>query len=613
MAAPSPSASRRNARNHFVSDWEELPEGEWLDNDEDGVHWYRTAEGEHWHSTEGGFQLWVDEDEAFEETDNESSDHLDSSSSQIEDREDEEDLPATPRPTLDAGTAVFGLILSLLVVVWTLFITIPTAELNLETLSSASSTTDEMDQTMLDGLERYQTLNTLTLLLASVGIVVGALGMAKRTPWWTMIASHASLLSLLLAASVVALAAERSRLEQCDPSVYYCYQLESSSMFLIDSIYPTMLIMVTFLYILNRSVNTWVNFDVNEDQTTELNIQLFSKGTPKLGGFTSMIGLLMSLSILAITYFFFIPATDENILTFGGELSTQGEGFQTVQFYNLFVVRLSGFVAFVSLLSLVKKTPWWALPASCFALLCVLFITVKESNFNGLSVYEQDSFYTGMCSMVALVFIGAGAFRTMMNHDWEEDDDDYGGYENARGSTGYNLFDEEEDDLEWRAKVKTVVMASVMLLAGVGGFFLIQFVVASSNEPLFQIRDANGNLSEGRSDELVVIDMLDKTNAYSEETIKVSIQINGGDELTCKWERSGSCTYEYLELFDDRRLTALESILISEGTTRDLCSDTSEQGCKITVFITHERSEEDEDMMVTVESIDLGSYTLVVA
>ena len=145
-------------------------------------------------------------------------------------------------------------------------------------------------------------------------------------------------------------------------------------------------------------------------------------------------------------------------------------------------------------------------------------------------------------------------------------------------------------------------------MTGIGGFVLQQYAFGETDGPTFDIRDASGALGDGSSDELVVLDMLDKTNSYSEETIKIFIQINGGEELECKWKYSGVCTFEYLEVFDDRRLTAQESILISEGTS-DLCSGIAEQSCKITANVIHENSEEDENMQVTVETVDLGSYT----
>ena len=52
---PRPPASPKH-----VDSWEELPEGEWLENDDDGTHWYRAHDGTHWHSTDDGYQIWDD-------------------------------------------------------------------------------------------------------------------------------------------------------------------------------------------------------------------------------------------------------------------------------------------------------------------------------------------------------------------------------------------------------------------------------------------------------------------------------------------------------------------------------------------------------------------------
>lgn len=46
------------AKPDHVESWEELPAGEWLENDDDGTHWYRADDGTHWHSTEDGYRRW---------------------------------------------------------------------------------------------------------------------------------------------------------------------------------------------------------------------------------------------------------------------------------------------------------------------------------------------------------------------------------------------------------------------------------------------------------------------------------------------------------------------------------------------------------------------------
>ena len=47
-------------QNH-VTRWEDLPPGDWLPNDEYGVHWYLADDGSHWYSADDGYHLWQEE------------------------------------------------------------------------------------------------------------------------------------------------------------------------------------------------------------------------------------------------------------------------------------------------------------------------------------------------------------------------------------------------------------------------------------------------------------------------------------------------------------------------------------------------------------------------
>lgn len=608
MPKPSPAGFGGGRQLDYVSDWEDLPDGEWLENDEHGVHWYQTTDGQHWYSTDDGFRLWVEDDDASNDVDEQATPLSDTEDE--DEMEDEEDKSTGPVPRLGPGTSLISMGVSLFVLAWTLLITAPSVEHTLDGLTSgATAIAPEIDKAMMEALELHQTFNTLTLVAAAAAVAIGAMSLVKKTPWWAVIASQAALVAALLYASKSGLSAERTRWDACDPQVYACYQLEPVSMLAVHSLYPTAIASLAVLFFLNGSMKTWANFDAYEEPVPEGQIQLFSKNTPKLEGFPAIVGLLMGLAVASFTHFFAIPATQDDIDVFGGSLTPQGELFQSVQGFNELVVSAALLVMVVSLLTLVKKMPWWALPASILPLITLEFLTIGESQFNGWLAFEQDAFYTGTCSMVAIVIIGVSAFRTMADHDWEEDDDDFGVYEISGGKNHFDFYEDEEEDNEWRSKVKIGVLACALLLAGIGGFFSVQFALGEAEGPSFQIRDANGVLSSGSNDELVVVDMLDKTNAYSEETLRVSLQINEQETVDCTWKSNGQCTFVYLELFEDRRLTAMESILISEGGT-DWCSESAEETCEVTVQITHVRSEEDEDMQVSVSEIDLGSYAL---
>ena len=43
---------------NFVERWEDLPDGDWLPNDDNGVHWYEDKMGRYWYSTEDGYRIW---------------------------------------------------------------------------------------------------------------------------------------------------------------------------------------------------------------------------------------------------------------------------------------------------------------------------------------------------------------------------------------------------------------------------------------------------------------------------------------------------------------------------------------------------------------------------
>jgi WD40 repeat protein len=42
----------------FVANWEDLPPGDWLPTDENGVNWYKDNDGRHWYSDSDGYHIW---------------------------------------------------------------------------------------------------------------------------------------------------------------------------------------------------------------------------------------------------------------------------------------------------------------------------------------------------------------------------------------------------------------------------------------------------------------------------------------------------------------------------------------------------------------------------
>ena len=390
---PSPSVGRR--QRSFVDRWEDLPEGEWLENDENGNHWYLDVEGNYWQSTDDGYRIWVDEEEVTSSSTTESTYQYESDEDGGGEDDVEEEEEPGPSPRLGAGTALLGIGLALIVIAWTYFITMPTAELNIELQSSeATQWGGEMSKVFLDGLELYQLLNTVTLVISAVMIGLAVMTITKKTPWWTVSASNFALLCVLFIASLVAFSSEQKSVDACDPLVYYCYGFEQPSILLIDAFYPALFSMAAFFYIFNTSLKTWADFDPNQEPEPELDIQIFSRDAPKLGAFPALIGLVTGLAVLAFTQIVSVAEAVENI-DIANDLGMvdMAEMFETVLFYNQLAVGLSGFVVLVSLLSLIQKVPWWTLPASCFLLIPCLFIIVNKSDYNGLTTFEQDAFF----------------------------------------------------------------------------------------------------------------------------------------------------------------------------------------------------------------------------
>lgn len=55
-----PPATSPVEQLNYVATWQELPKGEWLENDENGTNWYEAEDGTFWFSKDDGFYVWED-------------------------------------------------------------------------------------------------------------------------------------------------------------------------------------------------------------------------------------------------------------------------------------------------------------------------------------------------------------------------------------------------------------------------------------------------------------------------------------------------------------------------------------------------------------------------
>ena len=54
----SDSEAEFSESTDFVANWEDLPPGDWLPTDENGVNWYKDNDGRHWYSDSDGYHIW---------------------------------------------------------------------------------------------------------------------------------------------------------------------------------------------------------------------------------------------------------------------------------------------------------------------------------------------------------------------------------------------------------------------------------------------------------------------------------------------------------------------------------------------------------------------------
>jgi len=268
--------SSANASPRFVKTWEELPSGEWLENDEQGTNWYQTDDGVYWHSTDDGFAIWEENEtdshqhqvdvkrDSFvgRELDNDDDDEYD------DDDEDEydDDSIKLPSPSIGIGTALIGIFIALAVIGLTTEFSIPATDDNLVIFGENSVDFVKENQILIDGLENVQTLNTITIVLAGGMVIVSALSYFKKSPWWGLSAANLSLVAVLIMATYTAFSAEKEWVGACNPQVTYCYQNIMPSLGDMDAIYPAVLSAVGLLIIVNNSFQSWVTFEPNEDE-----------------------------------------------------------------------------------------------------------------------------------------------------------------------------------------------------------------------------------------------------------------------------------------------------------------------------------------------------------
>ena len=165
-----------------VTHWEDLPDGEWLDNDEYGVNWYRAKDGTHWYSAEDGFRVWEEKE----------SETIHDEYSYDDEADDFKEIPLKKRkrsPKIESFTAVIGVLMASFVLVLTLSGSIPENKINIDVLKDTSSEGE---------LDKVQTFNYLIVGISGATIIVSYLTMLKASKWWLLSALNIVLIIILM-------------------------------------------------------------------------------------------------------------------------------------------------------------------------------------------------------------------------------------------------------------------------------------------------------------------------------------------------------------------------------------------------------------------------------
>ncbi|MGB1954538.1 MAG: hypothetical protein ACPHUK_02960 [Candidatus Poseidoniaceae archaeon] len=189
--------------------------------------------------------------------------------------------------------------------------------------------------------------------------------------------------------------------------------------------------------------------DDEDDEDDEVKIKLKKQRLrPDLGALPGVIGVLMALVLLSYTFFFVVPATEEQIEVFESSYWPEfASDYETVQEFNYIALGILGFIMFISILNLLVKVWWFVMPLCLIALIGILIHTANistvswnayeqvffedcEQEFEGCpepnidTIFLADSMFSGYCGGLAFLIIGMRTLSGILNFEYDEEDDD---------------------------------------------------------------------------------------------------------------------------------------------------------------------------------------------
>lgn len=321
-----------------------------------------------------------------------------------------------------------------------------------------------------------------------------------------------------------------------------------------------------------------------------------SKGKA-LGIISGSIGIVMSIAILVWMTQMVNAATSDNIETFsdegGSPADTLVSALKTLQILSYLSIALLFGTIGISILTMLKKSKWWYLPAITFI---ILLLFVGMSYYTAISVnqyyydegcdseiysnceemkytamWDTDVMFSGYCNGFALIFIGLLSLMSKPKPNPDE------------------TIEKEE---VW-VKAAWVIAIIVMIFGSMATFMVHSAFMnpienqANSGVNGFEFSGVDDEaFLDGQNNNTLLHITMDKGSGLNFASLSVKIVVDGGAYWKCELysgsDSDGGCAYN--QDWDDERWDAGEEITILENGD-DLCDGSGSGFCKVVVTI----------------------------
>ena len=338
-----------------------------------------------------------------------------------------------------------------------------------------------------------------------------------------------------------------------------------------------------------------------------------SKGKA-FGIISGSIGIVMSIAILVWTTQMVNAAISDNIDVFSDESGSPAEtlvsALKTLQILSYLSIALLFGTIGISILTMLKKSKWWYLPAITFTILLLFVgmgyytaISVNQyyhdegcdseiySNCGDMkdeSMWNTDVMLSGYCTGFALIFIG---LLSLMSKPKSSPDESI------------------EKEEVW-VKAAWVIAIIVMVFGLLATFMVLSAFMnpienrnnSGGNNYEFSARDDDSFVNYQSDNKLFHIKM-DKGKSINPIQLQISINVDSGADMICESSEEYSdeigCRY-YLWSgdFDDTWGIDEEITIVEDGT--DLCNVDSDF-CEVVVILTN-----------TIDGEELQRFTVYV-